>query len=365
MTLIDNINRTATIPLANVSSHIRPISTNGAADNPEFETSVDTPLGKCRGTLPADAGPEDDLASRVRRLFSTSEALLCSVCYEPYDCTTSGPRAPITAGCCGQSACKDCTINFFVAKQEDTSQKLKRFPCLLCNAPKSLNIEKLTPDYSLIGLLSLVASVPYDLEHELQSFRQVVTLQTKIIKELVSREMSCSETPKREKSDAKIEITDSQLRDALAIGDEIEVLYDGVWCKCFVSSIPSNGVVVSYLSGARQTIWSGDITRCIRRVCSQGDLQLPVASSLPESPDPAPIDPAPETYCCRSCSSKENLDEDIDDLGHFCCVTCWDIYELTETTRADVMDTKLLSSSHTAGSLSFTCVTRRWEWLPQ
>lgn len=102
--LIGNINRTATIPLANVSSHIRPISTNGAADNPEFETSVDTPLGKCRGTLPADAGPEDDLASRVRRLFSTSEALLCSVCYEPYDCTTSGPRAPITVGCCSQHA---------------------------------------------------------------------------------------------------------------------------------------------------------------------------------------------------------------------------------------------------------------------
>lgn len=138
-----------------------------------------------------------------------------------------------------------------MAKQEDTSQKLKRFPCLLCNAPKSLNIEKLTPDCSLIGLLSLVASVPDDLEHELQSFRQVVTLQTKIIKELVSREMSCSETPKQEKSDAKKEITDSQQRDALAISDEIEVLYDGVWCKCFVSSIPSNGIVVSY-----SLIWS-------------------------------------------------------------------------------------------------------------
>jgi hypothetical protein len=87
------------------------------------------------------------------------DSTLCHICYEPFDVVdlSKAERAPITAPCCGQTACRKCINSFFAAKQEAITNRIKFFPCLLCNSEKSFHKEKLPAPH--LGYVALIAAV--------------------------------------------------------------------------------------------------------------------------------------------------------------------------------------------------------------
>jgi hypothetical protein len=52
--------------------------------------------------------------------------------------------------------CREFVTKFHSAKQENTHIRIKHFPCLSCNMPKALNIEKLpAPHHGFLAMISL------------------------------------------------------------------------------------------------------------------------------------------------------------------------------------------------------------------
>mmetsp|Transcript_48852 Transcript_48852/g.98303 ORF Transcript_48852/g.98303 Transcript_48852/m.98303 type:complete len:401 (+) Transcript_48852:1-1203(+) len=88
---------------------------------------------------------------------------ICVVCRDDFDSTASGPKAPITSPCCGREVCRECVVNFHVAKLEESKYRIKRFPCLICNQKDSFNIDKLpVPSQGLLWFIrnSVSADAP-------------------------------------------------------------------------------------------------------------------------------------------------------------------------------------------------------------
>jgi len=92
---------------------------------------------------------------------------LCHICYDPFDVTDllKAERAPITAPCCGQTACRKCINSFHAAKQEAIANRIKFFPCLLCNSEKSLHKDKLpAPHLGFVALITAYQNFQSEIE---------------------------------------------------------------------------------------------------------------------------------------------------------------------------------------------------------
>ena len=95
------------------------------------------------------------------------DCTLCHICYEPFDVVdlSKAERAPITAPCCGQTACRKCINSFHAAKQEAIANRIKFFPCLLCNSEKSLHKDKLpAPHLGFVALITAFQNFQSDIQ---------------------------------------------------------------------------------------------------------------------------------------------------------------------------------------------------------
>jgi hypothetical protein len=96
-------------------------------------------------------------AKSIAALFDDGSTTMCTICHEQFDDHSTGLQAPIAPACCGVASCRACVVTFHAAKQEaSTNNRIKFFPCLSCNVPKALQIEKLpVPHQGFLRLLSV------------------------------------------------------------------------------------------------------------------------------------------------------------------------------------------------------------------